>query len=133
MRLSEFDKQYLAWIGQKYGTEAAHFDEWRQKLKTLYAAAQQKQYDVVVQQGPAILAMYPEYVDEANVYVLMADADKAKGDAKSEAAILTAYEHEGGQMPAVLKRLAALEEAAGKPARSGSDARTRQLHLPGQG
>ncbi|MGB2665922.1 MAG: hypothetical protein WAK48_18105 [Candidatus Acidiferrum sp.] len=116
----DFDKQYLAWIGQKYGTEAAHFDEWRQKLKTLYAAAQQKQYDVVIQQGPAILAMYPEYVDEANVYVLMADADKAKGDAKSEAAILGSYEHEGGQMPAVLKRLAALQEAAGKPAEAAA-------------
>jgi cellulose synthase operon protein C len=116
----DFDKQYLAWIGQKYGTEAAHFDEWRQKLKTLYAAAQQKQYDVVAQQGPAILAMYPEYVDEANVYVLMADAANAKGDAKSEAAVLTSYEHEGGQMPAVLKRLAALEEAAGKPAEAAA-------------
>ena len=110
----EFDKQYLAWIGLKYGTEAAHFDEWRQKLKALVAAEQQKQYDIVLEQGPAILAMYPEYVDEANVYVLMADADKARGDHTSEADILTAYEHEGGQMPAVLKRLATLEEAAGQ-------------------
>ena len=110
----EFDKQYLAWIGKKYGTEAAHFDEWRQKLKALVAAAQQKHYDIVLEQGPAILAMYPEYTDEANVYVLMADADKARGDNKSEAAILTAYEHEGGQKPAVLKRLATLEEAAGQ-------------------
>ncbi len=116
----DFDKQYLAWIGKKYGTEAAHFDEWRQKLKTLFAAAQQKQYDVVAEQGPAILAMYPEYVDEANVYVLMADAEEAKGDARSEVAILTSYEHEGGQMPAVLKRLAALEEAAGKPAEAAA-------------
>ena len=64
--------------------------------------------------------MYPEYVDEANVYVLMADAAKAKGDAKSEAAILTSYEHEGGQMPAVLKRLAALEEVAGQPAEAAA-------------
>jgi tetratricopeptide (TPR) repeat protein len=116
----DFDKQYFAWIGQKYGTEAAHFDEWRQKLKALFAAAQQNQYDVVLGQGPAILAMYPEYVDEANVYVLMADADRAKGDSKSEAVILTAYEHEGGQMPEVLKRLAALEEAAGKPAEAAA-------------
>ena len=111
----EFDKQYLAWIGKRYGTEAAHFDEWRQKLKALVAAAQQKQYDIVLEQGPAILAMYPEYADEANVYVLMAEADRARGDDKSEAAILTAYEREGGQMPAVLKRLATLEEAAGQP------------------
>ena len=64
-------------------TEAAHFDEWRNKLKALVAAAQQKQYDTVLQQGPAILALYPEYVDDANVYELMADADKAQGDAQS--------------------------------------------------
>ena len=90
----------------------AHFDEWREKLEgARMPRPAQKRYDVVVAEGPAILAMYPEYVDEANVYMLMADADKAKGDAKSEAAILTSYEHEGGQMPAVLKRLAALEES----------------------
>jgi cellulose synthase operon protein C len=68
-----------------------------------------------LEQGPGVLAMYPEYTDEANVYVLMADADKARGDDKSEAAILAAYEHEGGHMPAVLKRLATLEPAAGQP------------------
>ena len=111
----EFDKQYLAWIGQKYGAEAAHFDEWREKLKALAAAAQRKQYDTVVEQGPAVLAMYPEYVDDQNVYLLMAAADKARGDAGSEAAILTEYEHRGGQMPEALKRLATLEEEAGKP------------------
>jgi cellulose synthase operon protein C len=116
----DFDKQYLVWLGQKYGTEALEFDEWRQKLKALVGAAQQQQYDVVLQQGPAILAMYPEYVDEANVYVLMADAHKAKGDGKSEAVMLTAYEQQGGQMPAVLKRLGALEEAAGKPAEAAA-------------
>ena len=114
LTLEEFDKQYLAWIDKKYGAEAGHFDEWREKLKTLVAALQQKQYDSVLAQGPAVLAMYPEYVGDANVYEVMAEADKAKGDAKAEAAALTAYEHEGGQEPAVLKRLATLEEAAGQ-------------------
>ena len=83
----------------KYGAEAAHFDEWREKLKALVAAAEQKQYDAVLAQGPAVLALYPEYVDDANAYELMAAADKAQGDAKAEEAILTAYEHAGGQMP----------------------------------
>ena len=110
----DFDKQYLAWVDKKYGAEAAHFDEWRGKLKALVASSEQKQYDAVLTQGPAVLAMYPEYVGDANVYELMADAYKAKGDAKAEAAVLTAYEHEGGQEPAVLKRLATLEEAAGR-------------------
>jgi len=111
----EFDKQYLAWINQKYGAQAAQFDEWRGKLKALFAAAQQRQYDTVLQQGPPILALYPEYVGDANVYQLMAEAYNARGDAKSEAAILTSYEHQGGQMPDVLKHLAALQQAAGQP------------------
>jgi len=110
----EFDTQYLVWLDQKYGAEAAHFDEWRAKLKALVASAEQKQYDTVLQQGPAIVAMYPEYVGDANAYALMADADKAKGDAKAEAEVLAAYQLEGGQTPDVLKRLAALEEGAGE-------------------
>jgi cellulose synthase operon protein C len=114
MAPEEFDKQYLAWIDKKYGTEAEHFDEWREKLKTLVAASEKKQYDAVLAQGPAVLGMYPEYVGDANVYELMAEADKAKGDAKAEVGMLTAYEHEGGQDPVVLKRLAMLEEAAGQ-------------------
>jgi tetratricopeptide (TPR) repeat protein len=60
--------------------------------------------------------MYPEYVEDASAYELMADADRAGGDAKSEAAILIAYEHEGGQMPDMLKRLAVLEATAGQEA-----------------
>jgi tetratricopeptide (TPR) repeat protein len=112
----QFDKQYLAWIDGKYGAEAAHFDEWREKLKALAAAAEQKQYDSVLQQGPALMAMYPEYVDDANVYEFMAEADRARGDASAETSILTAYEHQGGQMPDALKRLAELEAAGGQPA-----------------
>jgi tetratricopeptide (TPR) repeat protein len=64
--------------------------------------------------------MYPEYVDDANAYELMAEADKARGDAKSEATILTAYEHAGGLMPDDLKRLATLQEAAGQPAEAAA-------------
>jgi cellulose synthase operon protein C len=116
----EFDKQYLAWIDKKYGAEAAHFNDWREKLKALVTASQQKQYDAVLTQGPVTLAMYPEYVGEANVYELLADANKAKGDAKAETAVLTAYEHEGGQDPAVLKRLAMLEEDAGQQAEAAA-------------
>ncbi len=109
-----FDKQYLAWIDKKYGTAAAGFDDWRQSLKALVTAAQTGQNDAVLAKGPALIEEYPEYVEEANVYELMAAADKAMGDAKAEAAVLTEYEHAGGESPAVLKRLATLEEAEGK-------------------
>lgn len=108
-----FDKQYLAWIDKQYGAEAAHFDEWHGRLRNLVASEEHKDYQAVLAQGPAVLALYPQYVEGANVYELMASADRALGDSKSEAAMLTQYEHAGGQSPDVLKRLAALESGAG--------------------
>lgn len=110
----DFDAQFLAWIDGNYGAEAAHFDRWQEKLKALIASSQQKQYDTVLAQGPAVLSLYPEYVEAANVYELMADADKAKGDPDAETAVLAAYEHAGGQAPELLMRLASLEEGAGQ-------------------
>jgi tetratricopeptide (TPR) repeat protein len=112
----EFDKRFLAWIEANYGSEAAHFNEWNDELKRLVVEAKQKQYEAVLKDGPAVLALYPQYVDEASVYKWMAQADQARGDSKSEAAILTAYQQAGGQMPEMLKRLATLEEDAGQSA-----------------
>ncbi len=116
----EFDKQYLAWINEKYGKEVASFDQWREQLKALVAAAKQNDNDTILQHGQALIAMYPEYVGDANPYELIADAAKAKGDVKTEAVALTAYVHEGGQMPALLKRLASLQESAGQRAESAA-------------
>ncbi|MGA8730611.1 MAG: hypothetical protein WB608_17790, partial [Terracidiphilus sp.] len=116
----EFDKQYLAWISQQYGAEAAHLDQWREQLKALFAAAKQGQYDAVLQNGPSVIAMYPEYVGDASPYELVAAAAREQGDAKTEMAILTAYVHEGGQMPVLLKRLASLQESAGQRAESAA-------------
>lgn len=110
----DFDQQFFASIAHKYGAEAAHFDEWRARLKVVVQAAQEKQYDTVIRDGAAVLTMYPEYVNEANVYEFIADADQARGDSKAEATILTSYQHQGGQMPEMLKRLAALEESRGQ-------------------
>lgn len=112
----EFDKEYGAWIEKQYGVVAAHFDQWRTELKTLMAASEAKQTDAVLSQGSGVATMYPQYVGDANVYELMADVYKARGDSKGEAASLTSYEHQGGQSPALLKRLAALEESAGQTA-----------------
>lgn len=116
MTTDQFDEQYLAWIDKQYGAEAAHFDEWRTSLHALVSAEEKKNYPAVLEQGPGVVALYPDYVDEANAYELIAAADRATGDAKGEEAILTKYEHAGGQSPDALKRLAQLEAAASNDA-----------------
>lgn len=109
----EFDKQYLTWINKKYGSQAARFDQWREKLKTIASAFRDKQWGVVVKEGNAALPLYPEYVGDGSVYEFLAEAYKTQSNAKAEMEVLTSYEHMGGQAPAILKRLAALEEQSG--------------------
>jgi tetratricopeptide (TPR) repeat protein len=110
----EFDKQYMQWMDKRYGATVASFDEWRKRLKGLVELANQKQYDKVLVEGEAVRHLYPEYVGDANAYESLADAYSAKGDKKSAAAVLTDNEKIGGQDPATLKRLAALEEEIGQ-------------------
>jgi cellulose synthase operon protein C len=111
----EFDKQYLQWIDQRYGTTAANFDQWRKALEHLAEADKQKQYDAVLQQGEAVRGMYPQYIGDANAYQFVAAADLARGDKKGAVAILTYYEKMGGDDPSFLKKLASLEEELGQP------------------
>jgi cellulose synthase operon protein C len=111
----EFDKQYLAWLDQRYGTMAANFDEWRKLLEHLVAVAKQNQYDEVLREGEVVRRMYPDYIGDANAYEFLAVADLAKGDKKAAAAVLTDYEKMGGEDPSILKKLASLEEELGQP------------------
>jgi tetratricopeptide (TPR) repeat protein len=67
-----------------------------------------------------VLALYPQYVDDASAYEVMASADKELGDEKAEAKILTDYERAGGQSPDTLKRLAALESKEGNDAEAAA-------------
>jgi tetratricopeptide (TPR) repeat protein len=111
----EFDKQYLQWLDQRYGTTAANFDQWRKALVQLAEADKQKQYDSVLQQGEVVRHMYPQYIGDANTYEFLATTDLAKGDKKAATEVLTDYEKRGGEDPIMLKKLASLEEELGQP------------------
>ncbi len=111
----EFDKQYLQWLNQRYGTMAANIADWQRLMQHLAETARQKEYDRVLREGEVVRSMYPEYVGGASAYEFLAEADLAKNDKQAAAAVLTAYEKMGGQDPGTLKQLAALEEQLGKP------------------
>src|ERR1700722_4214653 len=110
-----FDKQYLDWLNQRYGTMAANFDEWRKSLERVAEASKLKQNDIVIQQGNAAIRMYPEYIGDANAYESVALVELDKGDKKGAAAALTEYEKIGGEDPVVLKKLGAVGGGGGRP------------------
>ncbi len=113
MAPEEFDRQFLDWLYKSVGDEAAHFDEWRNDLKTLADFAKAKQYDDVIKLGQKVRDLYPDYVYEANAYEFLAQAYLAKGDKPAAVGALTSYEKMGGHNPTSLEDLASLEEEQG--------------------
>jgi tetratricopeptide (TPR) repeat protein len=107
----EFDKGYMAWLDQRVGATVANFDAWRTQLKTLVADAADD--DKVLKEGPAVIKLYPEYVEDANAYQFLAEAQMNKGDKPGAMATLAEYERRGGESPDVLKKLAGLQEELG--------------------
>jgi len=96
---AQFDTQYMAWIDKRYGSTTSHYDEWREKLRALATAYKAKQWDLVVAQGPAIIALYPEYVGDVSVYQLLAEAYRAINNSSAERTVLGSYVHAGGEDP----------------------------------
>jgi len=125
----EFDKQYLDWIDTRYQSEASHLESWRQRMRALALAARDQQWDTVLKDAVFGARQVGWFTGDGSAYELLADAYHAKNNVQSEAEILTSYEHAGGQNPAILKRLAKLEEQLGnKSAASATLARINYIY-----
>jgi tetratricopeptide (TPR) repeat protein len=109
----EFDKAYMVWLLGKVGQEPENFDKWREGLKELAGLAKAKKNDEVLKVGPGLLAMYPEYVGDANAYEFLAAAEVGVSGKAAAMKTLAAYAKAGGESPEALKWLASLQDEAG--------------------
>ncbi len=114
MEPEQFDKAFLEWLHERTKTTVKGFDEWKEQMKTLAAAARAGNHDEVIRLGPAVRDLYPEYVEEGSAYELIAYAYLAQGDNRSAARELERYRNAGGRSPRLLKKLARLEEQEGR-------------------
>jgi Flp pilus assembly protein TadD len=111
----QFDKDYAAWLDKRVGTTVKNFDEWRKQLKALVGMSQKNDDDGVIAAATAVIKMYPEYVEDANAYEIVANAQLIKGNKQVAADALRLYELVGGEDPKTLEKLASLEEDLGHP------------------
>ena len=109
-----FDEQFQAWLYKEVGPIAAGFDQWRTRLKNLVELFNKGQSDEVLKEGEVVRQLYPQYVDDANPYVFLAEIEAAKGDKPRALAALIDYQKFGGENPATLKKLASLQEEMGQ-------------------
>ena len=111
----QFDKDYAAWLDKSIGTTVANFDEWRKQLKALVGMSEKNDDDGVIAAASAVIKMYPEYVEDANAYEIVANAQLIKGNKQVAADALKLYELLGGESPKTLEKLASLEVDLGHP------------------
>ena len=99
----EFDKQYAAWLDKRVGSTVANFDKWREQLKALVGMSEKNDDDGVIAAASAVIKLYPEYVEDANAYELLANAQLIKGNKQAAADALAEYQLLGGEDPETLR------------------------------
>jgi glutathione S-transferase len=109
----QFDKDYMGWLDKRVGTTVANFDTWRTQLKALVAMSEKKDDDGVIAAALAVIKLYPEYVEDANAYEFLANAQLVKGNKQAAMDALAEYERRGGESPGALRKLASLQEELG--------------------
>jgi tetratricopeptide (TPR) repeat protein len=125
----EFDKRFLAWHDGLTKTTVASFDEWRKKLKKAAGLSKEKKYDDAIREGEEAVKLYPEYVEAANAYEIVAEGALAKGDKGKAIDTLARYAKIGGRSPDTLKKLAGLQEEVGdKKAAAATLARINYIY-----
>jgi tetratricopeptide (TPR) repeat protein len=110
---TDFDKAYMQWLDKQVGDRAKNFDKWRNALKALAVV---KDDGITLETAPNVIALYPEYVGDANAYEMLAAAQLAKNNKPAAIKTLEAYAKMGGESPEALTKLAALEEEQGDKA-----------------
>jgi tetratricopeptide (TPR) repeat protein len=114
MKPEEFDKQFLAWLSEKTKKTVDNFAEWRKRMKGLSEMPPSTKADEIIKEGGQLIDLYPDFVESGSVYELVAAAHVEKKDKAAEMSVLERYSKVGGRNPAVLKKLATLQEEAGK-------------------
>ena len=113
MKAEEFDTQFLAWLDKQVNPTVSRYEEWQKQMKSLAALAKQGQHDEAIRTGKSAISVYPEFVEGASAYEVVADMFVAKGDKENARKQLEEYSAAGGRNPATLMKLARWQKEAG--------------------
>ena len=111
---TEFDDLFGEYVEQRTGELVKQFPEWRKLTKQAIAAAREKNWSEVIAPATEAQAIYPEYVESGNSYMLLAEAYLADDDKEAAAEQLQSYQQRGGRSPATIKKLAKLLDELGR-------------------
>jgi hypothetical protein len=117
MEPEAFDKDFLASLDKETGNTVSNFETWTKGLGDLNKLSRQPDAnkDEVLAKARALEAIYPDYVELGNAYVIAAKACLAKEDKPCAMEEYARYSKNSGRDAAAIKQYAQLLDEAGKP------------------
>ena len=103
---NEFDEGFDAFIDSEFQSVLAILDDWKEHTERAHVAANEGNWESVLDSSAASIDMYPDYVEEGDIYILHAKAHEELGQIDAAIATLEQYWRLGGYEPGVLHQLA---------------------------
>jgi tetratricopeptide (TPR) repeat protein len=114
MPSAQFDKQFEAFVKERYATVLARGENWQKLYQSARKAVQQERWADAIEPALQAIEIYPEYIANDSAYEALALAQE-KTDRRDDAiATLAKYRKAGGWEPQALRQLARLLDAAGR-------------------
>ena len=118
MSTAEFDRQFDAYMRQRFATALARWHEWQQSMRAAHQAAGSEDWTAVLEPARRAVEIFPEFTGGGSAHVLLAKALEKAGHRKYAMQALQRYHELGGWDPEALKQLAQWQEEAGNSAQA---------------
>ncbi|HKE96968.1 MAG TPA: tetratricopeptide repeat protein [Povalibacter sp.] len=115
MPAAEFDKQFQAFVRQRYANVLASYGEWRQTSSAARKAVEAQQWPTTIEAARRAIAIYPEALGPDSPYLLLARALDQSGQRSESIETLQQYRGAGGWDPSAMRQLADWLQAADRP------------------
>ena len=110
----EFDKRFFAFVEASTKNQVDHFEQYSGGMKLISELAKTKAYDAIIKEGEKIQDWYPDYVEDNNLYEILAKAYLETNNKPAAMAELERYVKIGGRNPETIKKLAKMLVEAGR-------------------
>lgn len=114
MSAEEFDRQFDAFVNERYATVLARFDEWRRAIQAARKAAEAEQWQAAMQPARTAIEIFPEDVTGDSAYLILAKGLEKSGLRAQAMQVLLDYRKAGGWDPHALRELSGWLAAAGR-------------------
>ena len=112
----EFDERFAQYLDGRFGELIDGLPDFRKAMKKALVAAKAKDWDAVLEPAAQAQDIYPDFVEAANPYVVLATAYSELGNKEAAADQLKQYQARGGKNPRHIKKLAGwLHELGRRP------------------